>query len=308
MNDSEILAAYDSDLLRRGLRPVTRAIYLRAAGRFLSSVSKPLAEVKAEDVRRVLADLSRRVRSGSQASELSRIRAFLRSAVALEVIVVDPSEGLRVRPSARRPPVLLAREGIGRLLRAALDEQPYRKIPAAAARALALRDRATIEVLYATGLRASEVAAILTTDLDLVRASLVVRPAKRGPVRELPIPTASIAHLRVYAVEGRSVLADKWSRDGGHFLLSRRGRPLDGDMVWQIVERVAARAKVRAHPHALRRALATGLMREGVNAEAVRQVLGQARLSTTALYIEVDRAELHRAVASLDSAPRCRRS
>lgn len=107
-------------------------------------------------------------------------------------------------------------------------------------------------------------------------------------------------HVRRYLLEGRPSLVRPEVDDRGHLLLARTGRPWGKSEPYLTILRVASMAGVRAHPHALRRALSTHLVREGVSVPAVRDLLGHASLATTARYVEVDRAGLHRAVACLD--------
>jgi len=160
---------------------------------------------------------------------------------------------------------------------------------------------ALLELLYGTSLRACEVGSVLVADLDLAGAALVVRAAKRGESRMLPLTPSTVPHLERYLREGRPALLRADGRDHGHLLLSRYGRPLDADNVYAVVRLVAKRAGVRANVHAFRRSSATDMVRAGINLECVRQILGHARLSTTAIYVDVNMEDLRTAVAKLDT-------
>jgi integrase/recombinase XerC len=285
----KLLVVFERDLKRRGCTPPTLRRLLPTARAFLTATDKPPRKIVADDVRRYLASRSGSISGKSLAGELAHVRSLFGALVAAQVVNHDPTEGLSVKHSGSKPPVLLGDQAVSKLLAAALVPGSSRWSEARS-RALAQRDRACLELLYGLGLRASEARAALVTDLRLADGALLVRRAKRGSATFLPVPPASLVHLRRYLAEGRPVLAS--GRDAGRLLLSWRGTPLHEGTIGQLVESVARRAGVRAHPHAFRRAVATGLMRSGVNVEVVRQVLGHAKLATTAIYMEVERDDL----------------
>lgn len=108
-------------------------------------------------------------------------------------------------------------------------------------------------------------------------------------------------HLEAYLREGRPALVRPGVDHRGGLFLSQYGRPLvDNSIVTTLVERAAQNAGVRAHPHALRRSVATHLVREGVPVPCVQELLGHVKLATTACYVAVDRDDLRRAVEVLD--------
>lgn len=165
-----------------------------------------------------------------------------------------------------------------------------------------LRDRALVELAYGLGIRASELCSALLVDLDQQDGVLLVRRAKRGQPKALPLPPAALPHLRAYLREARPALVrhGPGGRDRGHLLLTAIGTPLTPKCVRDIVRRLAARAGLRAHPHAFRRAFATHLARNGASLLAVQEALGHVRLDTTAIYVDVERDDLRRAIAILE--------
>tara|TARA_R110002072_G_scaffold47902_3_gene131248 strand:- start:102 stop:1010 length:909 start_codon:yes stop_codon:yes gene_type:complete len=278
----------ERDHLRRGLSPVTTAARVRLARKFLSRVGKPVGKIETDDVRSYLAQRRAEGLAGTSLGlELSHLRAFFRAASSQ-----DPTKGLRVAAQEPRAPLLLSRRVVQDLLLAASTGPGRPEIK--------LRDRACLELLYGTGVRVSEAAATKVPDLDLVEHSLRVRPAKLGPPRPLPIPEAAVEHIARYLAEGRPLLVARGGGAGDTLLLAREGRPVTSRGVTSIVDRVAKRAGLHVHAHALRRALATHLVEEGVTVEAVRQLLGHADLETTASYVAVKHEELHEAVSLLD--------
>lgn len=285
------LAVFEADLTLRGCSPRSFPRLLGTARRFLFSLTKSVRRATSEDVRRYLAARASVVSARSHASELSHLRSLFRALLRAGLVTNDPTESLSVREPAPRPQLVLEADAVQRLLAAALEHPRP---------ANALRDRACVELLYGLGLRAREVSEARVEDVQLAEGTILVRRAKRGKPTFLPLPSASLDRLALYLREGRAHLASGDGSDDGRLVLNDRGRPVTGECLHRVVQRIALRAGVRASPHALRRSLATHLARAGVNVEVIRQVLGHARLSTTARYVEVDREDLLRAVRALE--------
>jgi site-specific recombinase XerD len=293
----ELLDLLADDLRRRGFSPGTVVLDVRTARYFLEFIAKPIHRVTQQDVRDYLT--ARRdggIGPVTHRAELQRLYAFFRALRASDVIQHDPTECVIVKKVPSRPPVLLAEDAVRRLLEAALE--PPRRC-AARAIPLALRNRAAFELLYGVGIREAEARAIRVVDLRLSEGVLLVRRVKRGQGSFLPLPQASLPHLERYLREGRPTLLEG-AEDEGFFLVSRTGKPLDRCCLWKLVASTAQRIGLKAHPHAFRRALATHLVRAGVSARLVQEVLGHRRLTTTAAYVSVDEDELRRVVSLLD--------
>lgn len=289
------LVVYVAHLRRLNLAPSTRGLYVATARRFMTFVSKSVEHVRRGDVKGYLAWRSAVLSPPIQAAELRRVRRFLGVLVDEGMIAHSPAEGLTSKRGSYGVQVLLSEGTVTRLLKAASIETPRWGQP------VALRDRALVELAFGLGLRVSELRAALLVDLNLAQGALLVRRAKRGAPQVLPIPPSSIPYLRAYVREGRPALVQRGhGRDHGHLLLNNVGTPYRGARVHEVVARVAARARVRAHPHALRRAVATGLVRHGASVLAVQELLGHQRLDTTAIYVEVERDDLRRTVAILE--------
>lgn len=296
----QVLLALRRGLLRRGASPATiETVSYTARALLRWWRPDPPRELEEEDLRRYLRQRARRLAPVSLKAERVRLRILFRALLEQGLLSADPTEWIaaeppiRVRPTARR---LLGTASVARLLEAAVrgleDLAPER-------RANALRDRAALELLYCLGLRAIELRRARIGDLDLPGGSLHVRSAKRERPRILPLPPSAAPWLERYLREARPVLAR--GLDQGQLLLGGSGKPLGRTGVYELVERVARRVQSDAHPHALRRSIATELVRSGVNVVALQAFLGHAHLTTTAIYVEVDRAELHRAVAQWEA-------
>jgi len=290
-DQAKALRAFERHCQRRNLSPTTIDTHSWVLGKFFQLVRKAPRRVTPLDVRCFLAARS----PGRHVHELSTLRCFFRVVYEDDLEAALPTDGIQAGRAKPAPPLLLSEATVQALLRTALSLEGQGRTLL-----LALRDRACLELLYGTAIRASELRAIRIADLDLPAGRLQVRPAKRGVPRQVFLPQRAVVHVQRYLVKGRPALVRPRVDDRGHLFLARTGRPWDRNEPWRTIRRVASRAGVRAHPHALRRALSTHLVREGVSLPAVRDLLGHASLATTARYVEVDRAGLHRAVACLD--------
>ncbi len=156
-----------------------------------------------------------------------------------------------------------------------------------------LRDRAMLELMYAAGLRASEVGTLKVSDYS--REMGIVKVIGKGnKQRIVPIGTPAIAAVERYVAELRPHLARHGDgRDRFRLLLSATGRPVERVAVWQIVKRNAALAGIRGvHPHLLRHSFATHLVAGGADLRVIQELLGHADIGTTQVYTHVDRSHL----------------
>lgn len=294
------LRAFERALVARDLARSTRSLYVATARRFLEHLGETdLGQATAADV---LGYLTSRRDAGLTAwrREASHLRAFFRALVEAGLVTRDPTAGLHLPRHRPAPLGALTEDATRGLLEAALRPEADE---GTTAWALGLRDRAALELLFATGLRATEVCAVLVVDLDLTARRLRVRPVKRGKQRDLPLPGAALSALRDYLVRGRPLLAGGRGQDRGRFLLSARGRPLDRSGLGWLVRQVARRAGCHAYPHKLRRTLATALVRNGASVAVVEFLLGHHSLAATDAYLAVDLDDLRQAVDLLP-APR----
>ena len=180
----------------------------------------------------------------------------------------------------RRLPDVLSREEVERLLSA----------PDPDAR-LHWRDRAILEVLYASGMRVSELVGLALSALDLDEGFLTVF-GKGSKERLVPIGEPALRAVRRYLVTVRPKL-DKGGGQGRVFL-NARGAPLSRTAVWTLVKESAGRAGItrKVSPHTLRHTFATHLLEGGADLAAVQELLGHADISTTQIYTHVDREYL----------------
>jgi integrase/recombinase XerD len=163
----------------------------------------------------------------------------------------------------------------------------------AAADALWRRDRALLELLYATGCRASEVSHLTVADVHLSEGFCLCR-GKGDRQRIVPVNRRAAAAVQGFLDEERPKLVQAAGHDPGWLLLSRRGQRLRRERIWELMKLYAARigAPSSIGPHTMRHSFATHLVAGGADLRQVQEMLGHASISTTQIYTHVDPARL----------------
>ena len=212
------------------------------------------------------------------------VKLFFRY-LQLEGIVRDnPAELLGTQKTWERIPEVLSPELVNRLLAA---PQPYD--------AFWRRDRALLELLYASGCRASEVSHLKLADLHLSERYCLAH-GKGSKDRLTPLGDAAIAAIREYQAEERPRLAKAAKLAPPWVLLSRGGKRLRREAISELVKRYARRAGTHpdVSPHTLRHSFATHLLAGGADLRQVQELLGHASIATTQIYTHVDQTRLKR--------------
>ncbi|MCW5776114.1 MAG: tyrosine recombinase [Phycisphaeraceae bacterium] len=230
----------------------------------------------------------RSLAASSVARHLATIKVLFRWLHAQGRIPENPADYLDQPTRWKRLPSVLSPKQVRALLAAprpdpdAPDDAPP----------LWVRDRAILELLYASGLRASEVGALGLA--DLVRDLGVLRVTGKGDRQRLvPMGVPARDALDRYLADCRPRLVREGGRDRGRVFVSRTGRPLERVAVWQIVTRHARAAGLEGvHPHVLRHSFATHLLAGGADLRTVQELLGHADVATTQIYTHVDRSHL----------------
>lgn len=214
---------------------------------------------------------------------LASLSTFFRYLVT-EGTLTENVAKLLVAPAVwDRLPTVLSPSAVDRLL-----STPDPTLP------LGRRDRAALETLYATGCRASEVAGLRPSDLDLTSTSARARCVGKGDKERLvPLGVRAREALRVYLTEERPALVAKHPGTATVFV-TRRGRPLTRVGLWQLVKMHARAAGLtaRVSPHTLRHSFATHLLAGGADLRAVQEMLGHASIATTQIYTRVELSRL----------------
>ncbi len=280
--------------LERGLSRNTLEAYrsdLLQFGEFLHRHHLDALEAGHGDLAAFLAELA----EGSEArpavapATLQRkaacLRSFYRHLRREGLIEHDPTAELRGPPKTRRLPLVLSREEVVKLLGEPAGTEPR-----------ALRDRALLEVMYACGLRASEVVGLLLADVDLEEGLLCAR-GKGSKERIVPIGRQAVAALQTYSLRGRPrLVSGRGGRleVGTHLFVNSRGAGLTRQGLYKIIQGHAQRAglKEKMSPHTLRHTFATHLLAGGCDLRSLQEMLGHADLATTQVYTHLSAERL----------------
>jgi integrase/recombinase XerD len=267
--------------LERGLAKNTTESY----GRDLDQAASYFAKHGAADWQSVTADLaaawvhslsSARYSVASLARKLTALRMLARFMVR-EKVRADDFTLLLAGPKLRRKiPQTLSADEVARLVTAPSGGAPR-----------SLRDRALLELFYSSGLRVSELAALMLQQVDIEHGFVRVF-GKGSKERVVPLGAKACDALATYLASGRPHLVKP--RTGSQFFLNNRGGALSRMGLWLIVQQHARRAGITKHvkPHALRHSFATHLLTGGADLRAIQEMLGHASISTTQIYTAVE--------------------
>jgi integrase/recombinase XerD len=275
-----LIDAYlDHMRMERRLAPLTIESYSRdlvALARFAEGEGLEVASLARHDLEAFVRSLmTGGLSPRSAARAVACVRGFYRFLVLDRRLEASPAEDLRAPRAWPALPRLLAVDEVDLLI-----SQPD------TATARGLRDRAMIELLYATGLRVSELVALRGPDLHLEGGYLTCS-GKGGKGRLVPIGDQAVSWLTRYVREGRSALLGK--RASPHLFVNARGGRLSRVGFWKILKAYGARAGIKSHlsPHVLRHSFATHLLDRGADLRAIQMMLGHSDLSTTQIYTHV---------------------
>ncbi len=276
--------------IEKGLRPLTCEAYASDLSLFTEYLEKtntlPLTATQS-DVAGFLHHLqTHAVQPRSVARKLSCLRGFYKWLLLDKQIQHDPTVNLESPSSWKILPKALAQSEVEQMM-----EQAGLPATHPQADAVALRDRAIVELLYAGGIRVSELTALGAADLSLSEGRVLVR-GKGDKERIVPLGQPAVQALETYLTHGRPSLA-KRPREHRLFL-SVRGAGLTRQWIWQLVKQLDHRAS----PHVLRHSCATHMVENGADLRTVQTLLGHADISTTQVYTHLALGrlkEVHRA-------------
>jgi integrase/recombinase XerD len=271
------LAAHTLESYARDLRELQ--VFAESEGVPAEQLQRPALEAFVRGL------MSRGQSPRSVARAVASVRGWYRYLAVERRLAANPAEDLRPPRAWPSLPTCLSLAEVD-----ALIEQPDTATP------LGLRDRAMIEVLYATGMRVSEVIAIRAIDLHL-REHYLTCVGKGNKERIVPIGEAATAWLDRYQREARPVLVPRSGgsiRPPARLFLNARGGPLSRVGCWKILKGYGLKAGLThaLSPHMLRHSFATHLLERGADLRAIQMMLGHADLSTTQIYTHVLEARL----------------
>lgn len=271
-------------LVEKGSAANTVAAYSRDLTRYLSYLGERSPDqIRPSDVAGFLAHLKGEgIAPRSRARALSALRMLHRFLMVEGYSELNPSSIIEAPKGVQRLPSVLSARQVEALLAAPLDTG-----------AIELRDAAMLELLYATGLRASELVGLLQSDVNLA-AGYLMTIGKGNKERLVPIGESACRAVSRYLDGARSELL----KEGASKLLflSRLGDGMTRQAFWNIVKKRALQAGVQSHlsPHTLRHSFATHLLENGADLRSVQIMLGHADLSSTQIYTHVTRERLKR--------------
>lgn len=228
--------------------------------------------------------LAHKKRLGLSASSIKLIvvavKIFFRWLLARGRIAQDVAEPMSLPRTERYLPETMNELQVDRLLDGVLDGMPH-----------ALRDRAMLELLYASGLRVSELVNARLENLDL-DARIIRVTGKGNKTRLVPVGQRAIDSIKTYLDGKRPHFVKK--KTGSEIFLSERGTKLTTVRIWQIVKQTAKHAglDLNVYPHLLRHSFATHLLSNGADLRIIQEMLGHADISTTEIYTHVDQQRL----------------
>lgn len=278
--------------VERGLSENTLEAYARDLSQFAlfaARLNRGEDEPCEEDATRagqslVAAFIAHGMESGASAASASRrlsaLRGFYRFLLREGHITRDPTANLDTPRQARRLPRVLTSEEVDKLLAAPSGDEPH-----------SLRDRAMMELLYASGLRVSELVSLSTRDIDL-DVGYVRCIGKGDRERIVPVGQTAVRAIQRYLALGRRELAP--ATDDDSLFITNRGAGMTRQAFWKMIKRRAMEAGISARitPHTLRHSFATHLLEHGADLRSVQEMLGHADIRTTQIYTHLTQTRL----------------
>jgi integrase/recombinase XerD len=270
----------------RGVSRHTLAAYRRDLAdfdRFLARGGHRLTDVRADNVVSYLEHArARGLKPASIARRLAAVRGLYRHLVREDAVTRDPTEHLDTPRAGRSLPKTLTREAAAALVEAFEGAEPR-----------TVRDRTLLEVLYATGMRASECLGLRLEDVNL-NAGYAVCTGKGRKQRLVPLGEHAVAWLSRYLRDARPSFTR--TKDCGRLFVNPRGGALSRQSLWIVVRRAATAAGLRRtiSPHVLRHSFASHLLEGGADLRSVQALLGHADIGTTQIYTHLPSEALKR--------------
>jgi len=218
----------------------------------------------------------------SSARKLSAIKTFFKFLSLEKNIKHNPASELEAPRLLKKLPDVLSEIEVTRLIEGITTAAPE-----------GLRDRALLEIMYATGMRISEVVNLKIHDYDTV-AQYIRCMGKGSKERIIPVGKVAADWVDEYIDKGRRAVLEKTGTSSGEIFLNKKGKKFSRVWLWKIITKRVAEAGLRKEvtPHTIRHSFATHLLTHGADLRSVQEMLGHASISTTQIYTHVDRSRL----------------
>ena len=284
VNDNIIDNFCDSIWIEKGLSKNTIESYasdLNQLSKWLSSKDKTMKACTEIDINMFLAE---KIKKGNLSTSINRslssIKSFFNWLTYNSIIKINPSELIESPKIGRKLPINISEEDVEKILSAPDLSSPY-----------GIRDKAMLELLYATGLRISELINLKFNEIDFKRG-IVKIAGKGGKERIVPVGETALSWLTDYIDNIRQDLVAE--NENVYLFLSNRGKQLSRKSCWSIINnysKISLDSKTIS-PHSLRHAFATHLLNHGADLRSVQMLLGHSSLSTTQIYTHVAKERL----------------
>ena len=282
----KVLSAYLTHLIEeKGYSENTLAAYRNDLSQFMNFLSGHVSDWNEVDrdliTNFILYMKEREYASSTVARKVAAVKSFFHHLVAKGAIADDPTATLDSPKVRKRLPRTISTAEAERLLAE----------PAKSSTPKALRDRALLELLYATGMRVTEAVSLNIEDLNLPSATVRVRRKKEGKGRILPLHDRAHKALEFYFQKGRLPLVR--DPDEPALFLNHRGQRLTRQGLWLIIKSYVEKADIDSEvtPHTLRHSFATHKLKEGATLREIQKLLGHANISTTQIYAQISRQD-----------------
>lgn len=271
--------------IERGLCPNTIEAYsrdLRVFSQFLIDQKQPLLQVNELDISDFLINVSKKhLHARTQARMLSALRGFFSYLQAEKQILINPMDNIESPKPGTKLPVVLSFDDIEQLLCTPAIDTPR-----------GFRDTTMLHLMYAAGLRVSELVSIKQSDID-IETGFIAATGKGNKRRLIPIGQWAIELLKDYMANIRPL----WANPGETCVfLTHRRSPMTRQGFWVLVKKYARKADLKKNlsPHKLRHSFATHLLERGADLRSVQAMLGHQDISTTQIYTHVSQAHVER--------------
>lgn len=273
--------------LEEGLAKNTLSGYRSDLKLFINSIAKSqpeklITDIDNVDIRKFIAEVSKKSRATTQRRVIASLKRFFGYLLSSKQINHNPTIGLILPNMPLRFPKTLSENDVEKLINAPDISTPQ-----------GLRDRAMLEVIYATGLRVSELVLLKMFEVSLdIGAVRVI--GKGNKERLVPLGETAVAWLKKYLATSRELICNAPQHSDGVFI-TRLGETMSRQAFWQLIKKYALLAEIptqKLSPHTLRHAFATHLLNHGADLRVVQLLLGHADISTTQIYTHIARERL----------------